>query len=56
MKRLKMWSILHKFEDGITKPIAYVSGTLIHAEKKNYSQIEKESLTIMYAIRNFTGS
>ena len=36
-----------------SKPIAYSSMTLSSSEK-NYSQIEKESLVITFAIKNFT--
>ena len=43
--------ILHK-EDGKLKPIQYVSKTLLPAEMK-YSQIEKEGLAIIFAIKNF---
>ncbi len=38
--------ILYKLEDGTTNPTAYVSRTLLPAER-NYSQIEKENLGIM---------
>ena len=44
--------ILHKFKDGNTKPVAHTSRTLLPAEKK-YSQIEKESLAIIYACKKF---
>ena len=40
--------ILHKFEDGSTKPVARASKTLLV-----YSQIEKESLALMFALKNF---
>ena len=44
--------ILHKMPDGSTKPIAHASRTLLPAEK-NYSQIEKESLSIIFAVTRF---
>lgn len=44
--------ILHKFEDGSKKPVAHVSRSLLPAEK-NYSQIEKESLAIVFALKKF---
>ena len=43
--------ILHKFEDRTTKPIVHVSRSLLPPEK--ISQIEKESLAIIYAIKIF---
>ena len=43
---------LHKFEDGVTKPIAHASRALLPMER-NYSQIEKEGLAIMYAVKKF---
>ena len=44
--------ILHKMPDGTKKPIAHASRTLLPAEK-NYSQIEKESLGIIFAVTRF---
>ena len=44
--------ILHKMTDGITKPIAHASRALLPAEK-NYSQIEKETLVIIFAVSKF---
>ena len=45
-------ALLHKYKDGTTKAIAHASRTLIAAEK-NYSQIEKEALAIMFGIKKF---
>ena len=44
--------LLHKFEDGVTKPIAHASRALLPAER-NYSQIKKEGLAITYAVKKF---
>ena len=44
--------LLHKFEDGVTKPIAHASRALLPVER-NYSQIEKEGLAITYAVKKF---
>ena len=44
--------ISHKMEDGSEKPIAFTSRTLAPAEK-NYSQLEKEALAIMFAVTKF---
>ena len=44
--------ILHKYDDGTTKPIVHASRSIIVAEK-NYSQIKKEALVIIFAIKKF---
>ena len=44
--------LLHKFEDGVTKPIAHASRALLPAER-NYTQIEKEGLAITYDVKRF---
>lgn len=42
----------HRMEDGTEKPIAFTSRTLAPAEK-NYSQLEKEALVIVVAVKKF---
>ena len=44
--------ILHKYDDGTTKRVVHASRSLIVAEK-NYSQIEKEALAIIFAMEKF---
>lgn len=44
--------ILHNYKDGSVKAIAYASRTLLFAEK-NYSQIDKKTLTIILAVHQF---
>ena len=40
------------FEDGLEKPVAFTSRTLNTAER-HYSQLERESLAIVYAVKKY---
>ena len=42
----------HVMEDGKERPVTYASRTLTPA-KKNYPQIEKEGLAIIFSVKNF---
>ena len=42
--------LAHKMDNGSEKPIAIISRTLSPAEKK-YSQLEKEGLAIIFAVK-----
>ena len=44
--------IAHKLPSGEEKPIAYASRTLSNSER-NYSQIDKESLAIIFVVKHF---
>ena len=45
-------TLFHRFTDGSERPIANISKTLTPAQR-NYSQIQKEGLSIVYALTKF---
>lgn len=45
-------SLMHEFADGSLHPIMFASTTLNSAEK-NYSQIERESLALVFGVKKF---
>ena len=44
--------LFHTYTDGSKRPIAYASKSLASAQK-NYSQIEREALSIIFGVRKF---
>ena len=42
----------HKMQDGTERPVAFASRTLLAAEK-NYAQIDKEALALIWGIKKF---
>ena len=44
--------LMHKFEDGTFKPVAYAS-RLLSATEKKYSQLDKEALAIVFGVKKY---
>ena len=52
-KRAKECAVLsHQMSDGKERPIAFASRTLTAAEK-NYSQLDKEALSVIFGVKKF---
>ena len=45
-------TLFHRFADGSERPIANVSKTLSQSQR-NYSQIQKQALAIIFAVKKF---
>ncbi len=45
-------TIMHEYDDGTRRPIAYASRSLNKAEK-GYAQLDKEALSIMFGLKRF---
>jgi len=45
-------TLFHRYSDGSERPIANISKTRT-ASQRNYSQIKKEALAIIYALKKF---
>jgi len=44
--------LFHRYSDGTERPIANISKTLTESQR-DYSQIQKEALAIIYALKKF---
>ena len=44
--------LLHRFQDGSVKPVAFASRSLAPAEK-TYAQLDKEALAIIFGVKKF---